>query len=193
MLWLQHVACSTQYMSLRWCWPGPRLPGRFLKPLPCFHIPRQVFHLWQSLFRCRENKYIPHRIKPVTLHAHTCNLWIFEVSCWTLAELMTRLSTSLRVLFFPTFRSWSSQQSLELDIFFQKWINNLFFSVCLAQFYSAHYLFLPFPLPLHFQEHIQQILTYAGPAAVHSCKLKMTQFKHSWVKTNKYLIHWLIL
>lgn len=131
ILWLQHVACST-YVSLRWCWPGPGLPGRFLKPLPCFHIPRQVFLLWQSLFLCRENKYIPHRIKPVTLHAHTCNLWIFEVSWWTLSELMTRLSTSLKVLFFPTFKSRSSQQSLELDSFFQKWLNNLLFSICLA-------------------------------------------------------------
>lgn len=117
VLWLQHVACRTSMFD---CWPGPGLPGWFLNLLHCFHTPRRVF-LVVSLPLCRENNVIPHRMEPVRLHVHTCNLCAFDAMLWwTLSELMTGLSTSLRGLIFPMFRSWSSQQSWELHRLFSK-------------------------------------------------------------------------
>lgn len=119
VLWLQHVQ-HVEHLCLD-CWPGPGLPGWFLNLLHCFHTPRRVFLLWQSLPLRRENNIIPHRMEPVRLHAHTCNLSAFEaMSWWTVSELMTGLSTSLRGLIFPTFRSWSSQQSWDLHRLFSK-------------------------------------------------------------------------
>lgn len=113
MLHLDHLCLD--------CWPGPGLPGWFLNLLHCFHTTRRVFLLWQSLPLCRENNIIPHRMEPVRLHAPTCNLSPFEaMSWWTLSELMTGLSISLRGLIFPTFRSWSSQQSWDLQRLFSK-------------------------------------------------------------------------